>query len=70
MYPILGSVYMLIAFALLMGGFRNEPNTLGLTGHVILFGMAAIMSLTYSVWGIVLGVRERRRQARENDGPA
>ena len=57
LYPILGSVYLLIAFALLGWVRSGELSTLILIGHALLFVVALGMSVTFSF----MGIRERRR---------
>jgi hypothetical protein len=64
LYPILGVVYLLIAFALL-GGIQEEQSVLRRIGTLVLFGVAMVSSFTFSV----LGIRERQRQAREKNNP-
>ena len=66
LYPILGSVYLLIAFALLGLVRSSEQHTLLLIGHFILFFVALAMSVTFSV----LGIRERRRGTSARRNPA
>ncbi len=56
LYPILGSVYLLIALAI-VGEARHEETVLGLIGYNLLAGVAIAMSLTYSI----LGMRQRRQ---------
>jgi hypothetical protein len=57
LYPILGSVYLLIAFALLGLVRSSEQHTLLLIGQSLLLVVALALSITYSL----LGIRERRR---------
>ena len=57
LYPILGSVYLLIAFALLGLVRSSGENSLLLIGQSLLFVVALALSVTYSI----LGIRERRR---------
>ena len=64
LYPILGSVYLLIAFALLGSARSAEQSTLILIGHALLFMVAVGMSITFTVWG--LRERQRGRSARRN----
>jgi hypothetical protein len=65
LYPILGVVFLLIAFAIL-GVVRDDQNTLRMIGTYILFGAAVASSVAFSI----LGIRERRRQPRERNDPA
>jgi hypothetical protein len=64
LYPILGIVYLLIAFAVL-GGIHEEQSVLRMIPTLILFGVAIVSSFTFSI----LGIRERQRQAREKNNP-
>jgi hypothetical protein len=66
LYPILGSVYLLIAFALLGSVRSGEQHTLLLIGHSLLFVVALALSVTYSI----LGTRERRGGTRARSNPA
>jgi amino acid transporter len=65
LYPILGSVYLLIGFALL-GVFRPDENILLTIGHYLLFGVAVVSSVTFTV----LGLREMTRAARKKNNDA
>jgi len=58
LYTILGSVYMLIAFALLAPIRANEGQILLVIGHFLLFLVAIGSSITFGI----LGTRERRRE--------
>jgi hypothetical protein len=60
LYPILGILFLLVAFALL-GAVRDEQNVLRMIGTFLLFGVAIVSSVAFSI----LGIRERMRQARE-----
>ena len=62
LYPILGIVFLLIAFALL-GVVRDEQNVLRMIGTFLLFGVAIASSVAFSI----LGIRERARKARERN---
>src|SRR5262249_22110359 len=64
LYPILGSVNLLIALAWLGLVRSSEQNTLLLIGHFMLFAVAVVLSITYSVFGI--RGRLRRMSARSN----
>jgi hypothetical protein len=66
LYAILGSIYLLLACALL-GVARHDQSVLMLTADYIFFGVAISLSLTYSVWGMVKHVKERERQKNEGD---
>jgi hypothetical protein len=66
LYPILGSVYLLIALAFLGLIRTDDQNTLRMIGDFILFGAAVFSSFAFSI----LGIRERRRQARERSDRA
>jgi hypothetical protein len=55
LYPILASVYLLIAAALL-GIVRSDDDILRMIGYFLMFGVAIASSFTFSI----LGVRERR----------
>jgi hypothetical protein len=66
LYPILGSVYLLIALALLGLVRSSEQHTPLLIGHSLLFVAALALSVTYSI----LGIRERRRGTRARSNPA
>ena len=56
LYPILGSVYLLIAVSLLGLVGREGDSTLRLVGYLLMFGVALGLSLTFNV----LGIKERR----------
>src|SRR5262245_54529273 len=58
LYTILGSVYLLIAFALLAPIRANEGEILLLVAHALLFLVAIGSSITFGI----LGIRERRRE--------
>jgi hypothetical protein len=64
LYPILGSVYLLIALALLGLVRQSGESVLLLIGHYLLFGVALGMSITFNV----LAIRERRRGTRSAAG--
>jgi hypothetical protein len=66
LYPILGSVYLLIAFALLGLVRSSEQRTMLLIGQYLLFVAALALSVTYSI----LGIRERRRETRARSNAA
>lgn len=66
LYPILGSVYLLIALALLGLVRLDDQNTLLVIGHFLIFVVALVSSVTFSI----LGLRERKREAREKSGLA
>jgi hypothetical protein len=63
-YAIFSSIYLLIAAAL-MGVIRDDQNVLRVAGYLILFGVAVISSITFTI----LGIRERRRRPREKSDP-
>jgi hypothetical protein len=65
LYPILSSVYLLIAFALL-GVARHDNSILMLTGDYILFGLAIGLSITFSIRVL----REKRRGSRKEQAIA
>jgi hypothetical protein len=66
LYSILGSVYLLIAYALLGMVRLSEQRTMILIGQSLLFVAALALSVTYSN----LGIRERRRGTRARSNPA
>jgi hypothetical protein len=66
LYPILGSVYLLNACALLGLVRSSDQDTLLLIGHFLLFTAALGLSVTFSV----LGIRERRRGTSAGTNPA
>ena len=66
LYPILGSVYLLIALALLGLVRSSEQHTPLLIGHSLLFVAALALSVTYSI----LGIRELRRATSASSNPA
>ena len=66
LYPILGSVYLLIAVALLGLVPLNDQSILHVIGYVLMFGVAIASSVTFSI----LGIRERRLRTKETSGLA
>jgi hypothetical protein len=61
LFPILGGVYLLIAFPLL-GVARHDSSTLMLTADFILFGAAIGLSVVFSIWGLREKWRGRRKE--------
>ncbi len=51
LYPILALLYLLVAFAIL-GGVRDDQSVLRQAGSCILFGVAVVSSVTFSVLGL------------------
>jgi hypothetical protein len=65
LYAILSSIYLLIAAALL-GVIRDDQNVLRRAGYFILFGVAVVSSITFTI----LGIRERGLRPRERNDTA
>jgi hypothetical protein len=61
LYPILGIVYLLIAFALVGLLRSDDDNILLIIAHLGLFGVALASSVTFGI----LSIRERRRRTGE-----
>jgi hypothetical protein len=66
LYPLLGSVYLLIAFAFLGLVSSDDQNVVRVIGYLLFFGVALASSVTYSI----LGLLQRRRSTRESRDPA
>ena len=61
LYGILGSVYVLIATALLTALRLPDQHILSVIGHCLIFVVAVAFSFVFSF----LAIRERRREARD-----
>jgi hypothetical protein len=66
LYPVLGSVYLLIAIALLGLVRTDDQSILRVIGYFLMFGVAIASSFTFSI----LGMRERRLRKWERSGLA
>jgi hypothetical protein len=63
LYPILGSLYLLLALAFLALVRLEGESTLRLIGYFLFFGVALGMSLTFNI----LAIRDRRRSRAGHD---
>jgi hypothetical protein len=63
LYPILGSVYLLIAAALLGLVQLDDQYILRLIGYFLMFGGAIASSFTFTI----LGIRERRLRTKDEE---
>jgi hypothetical protein len=61
LYPILGGIYLLIAFAFAGLLRSDDQDVLLVIVHLLMFGVALASSVTFTI----LGIRERNRGARE-----